>query len=80
MLVASLLGWPAPMLPIQLLWIKLVTDGLPALALEPPEPGLMNRPPRRAGEADRQSVLCWIAGSTCSSRSTCRTNRGPLGP
>ncbi len=57
MLVASLLGWPAPMLPIQLLWINLVTDGLPALALslEPPEPGVMSRPPRRAGE----SILSW---------------------
>lgn len=57
MLVASLLGWPAPMLPIQLLWINLVTDGLPALALalEPPEPGVMSRPPRRADE----SILSW---------------------
>lgn len=57
MLVASLLGWPAPMLPIQLLWINLVTDGLPALALalEPSEPGVMNRPPRRASE----SILSW---------------------
>ena len=60
MLVASLLGWPAPMLPIQLLWINLVTDGLPALALslEPPEPGVMNRPPRRSGE----SILSWRLG------------------
>jgi Ca2+-transporting ATPase len=48
MLVASLLGWPAPLLPIQLLWINLVTDGFPALALslEPPEPGIMRRKPR----------------------------------
>ncbi|MEQ1830775.1 MAG: HAD-IC family P-type ATPase, partial [Pirellula sp.] len=60
MLVASLLGWPAPLLPIQLLWINLVTDGLPALALslEPPEPGVMNRPPRRA----RESILTWRLG------------------
>ena len=60
MLVASLIGWPAPLLPIQLLWINLVTDGLPALALslEPPEPGVMNRPPRRSGE----SILSWRLG------------------
>lgn len=55
MLVASVLGWPTPLLPIQLLWINLVTDGLPALAmsLEPPEPGIMRRPPRPA----RESIL-----------------------
>lgn len=53
MLVASLLGWPAPLLPIQLLWINLVTDGLPALALslEPPEPDIMRRRPRRPNES-----------------------------
>jgi len=52
MFVSSLLGWPAPLLPIQLLWINLVTDGLPALALslEPPEPGIMQRKPRRQDE------------------------------
>ncbi len=48
MLVASLAGWQAPLVPIQLLWINLLTDGLPALALslEPPEPDIMHRKPR----------------------------------
>jgi Ca2+-transporting ATPase len=49
MLVAGLVGWPLPLLPIQLLWINLVTDGLPALALatDPIDPGVLTRPPRR---------------------------------
>ncbi len=57
MLIASLLGWPIPLIPVQLLWINLVTDGLPALALamEPPEPGLMLRRPRQSTE----SMLSW---------------------
>jgi Ca2+-transporting ATPase len=48
MLVAALSGWPLPLLPIQLLWINLVTDGLPALALatDPIEPDVLTRPPR----------------------------------
>jgi len=48
MLFAALLGWPVPLLATQILWINLVTDGLPALALglEPPERDLMRRRPR----------------------------------
>jgi Ca2+-transporting ATPase len=49
MLIAGLVGWPLPLLPIQLLWINLVTDGLPALALatDPIDPDVLSRPPRR---------------------------------
>ena len=53
MLVAPLAGMPLPLLPLQVLWINLVTDGPTALTLgvEPAERGVMRRPPRPPGES-----------------------------
>lgn len=52
MLCAVLVGLPVPFLPIHLLWINLVTDGLPALSLvmDPASPNVMKRPPRPPNE------------------------------
>lgn len=50
--IAMIVGFPLALLPVQILWINLVTDGLPALALgvDPPERDVMEHPPRRQGE------------------------------
>jgi Ca2+-transporting ATPase len=49
MFLASVFGMSAPLIPVQILWMNLVTDGLPALALgvDPAADGLMTRPPRK---------------------------------
>jgi Ca2+-transporting ATPase len=58
--VAILFGFPAPLLPLQILWVNLVTDILPAIALirDPTEPDAMRRPPRDPAEA----LVTWRFG------------------
>ena len=53
LLLAGLTGLPLPLLPLQILWLNLVTDTFPALALavEPKEGDVMQRPPRNPDEA-----------------------------
>jgi Ca2+-transporting ATPase len=60
MLLAPLLGMPLPLYPVQILWMNLVTDGLPALALgvEPGEVDVMRRPPRHP----KQPILSTATG------------------
>jgi len=61
---AILIGLPLPLVAIQILWMNLVTDGLPALALglDPEEPGVMQRPPREKGSRilDKKGVILMI--------------------
>ena len=53
MLAAVVLGWPLPLVALQILWMNLVTDSFPALALvtEPKEPDIMLRAPRDPRES-----------------------------
>jgi Ca2+-transporting ATPase len=64
MLGAALFGLPLPLLPLHLLWINLVTEGLPALALvmDPLDPDVLRRPPRppsdpMLGRAEWMNIL-----------------------
>ena len=58
---AAVLAWPPPLAAIQILWLNLITDGLPALAigLEPPEKDLMTRPPR----PPQEPLVTWRRGA-----------------
>ena len=66
--VAALIGWPAPLLAVQILWINLITDSLPALGLgtEPPEGDVMRRKPRPLSEpfiTRRRGVVMLLHGA-----------------
>jgi Ca2+-transporting ATPase len=67
---ATLLGIPLPLSAVQILYVNLATDGLPALALavDPPEPDLMSRPPRsrKTGIFTRPVVALMLAGGLWS--------------
>src|SRR5690606_8288954 len=68
MFLATVAGLPLPLLPIQVLWVNLVTDGLPAMALgvDPPDPDVMRRPPR----SPRESVFSRGLGRRIAVRGT----------
>lgn len=59
--LALVAGFPLPLFPIQILWINLVTDGIPALAMafEPPEADVMRRAPRGRSEGLFGRGLLW---------------------
>ena len=60
-LFATLAGLPLPLTAVQILWVNLVTDGLPAtaLSLDPAEEGIMKRPPHPAKESILNKELRW---------------------
>jgi Ca2+-transporting ATPase len=65
MLIGPIIGMPIPLLPLQILWMNLVTDGLPALALgvEPAEKNVMKRPPYSSTESVfGRGMLTFILG------------------
>lgn len=68
MFLATLLGMPLPLLPIQILWVNLVTDGLPAMALgmDKADPDIMQRPPR----PPRESIFAHGLGRRILGRGT----------
>ena len=67
---AALVGMPLPLTAVQVLYVNLATDGLPALALavDPPEPDLMQRKPRdpRSGVFPRPLIVLLLTGGTWS--------------
>ncbi len=61
LLVTSVFNWGTPLLPIHILWVNLVTDSLPALALsvDPAEPDIMKRKPRNAIRGFMTRGMIW---------------------
>jgi P-type Ca2+ transporter type 2C len=66
---AIVAGFPSPLAPLQILWVNLVTDILPAMALirDPAEPGVMRRPPR---DPD-QPLVTWSFGARMLAEGAC---------
>ncbi|MFA4885645.1 MAG: cation-translocating P-type ATPase, partial [Desulfotomaculaceae bacterium] len=66
MLIAVLAGLPLPLVPIQILWMNLVTDGLPAMALgvDPIDRDIMARPPRHPRESVFSHGMAWRIASS----------------
>ena len=66
MFLAVLIGIPLPLTPIQILWMNLVTDGLPAMALgaDPYDRDIMSRPPRHPKESVFSHGLAWRIGTS----------------
>jgi Ca2+-transporting ATPase len=62
----ALIGLPIPLLPAMILWLNLVTDGPPAIALsmDPPAEDLMQRPPRSPKEGIMHGMMTFILAST----------------
>lgn len=62
--IAIILGWPLPMTAIMILWMNLVTDGLPALALsiDPNPANLMSKPPKKTGEGIMNKSMMFNIG------------------
>lgn len=72
--IAVIAGWPLPLMPIQLLWVNLVTDGLPALALvtDPSDRDLLRQRPRPPGQeiVDRNFISWMLIGGLLIALST----------
>jgi Ca2+-transporting ATPase len=87
---AILIGWPLPLAAIQILWLNMITDVFPALALalEPSAPDTMRRPPRRTSEPlltrPFVALIAWqgflIAGVTLGAFYTAMQWHGTEGP